>query len=214
MIRIGTTQDLADTVGLLRQLAGVTQTALAEVMGCHPARIGEYERHRRKVSVRVALIHLRALGYELAVVPLKPDAPEGAPGSTESAEPPVPGVLGCAGVDLEALRASEAVSGGAPSLADTIIEVGPFAPGEEMGGLGMALHRSADLNELRDELIELRAIVAKCRACTCGHDGLDEMFHVRPCPVAERRFARLDVTGTDQPPRSEWACGPECPKEA
>jgi transcriptional regulator with XRE-family HTH domain len=86
VIRIGTTQDLADTVGLLRQLAGITQTALAEVMGCHPARIGEYERHRRKVSVRVALIHLKALGYELAIVPLKPDAPGVAPGSTESAE--------------------------------------------------------------------------------------------------------------------------------
>jgi hypothetical protein len=24
----------------------------------------------------------------------------------------------------------------------------------------------------------------------------------------------IDVTGTDQEPRSEWACGPECPKEA
>lgn len=24
----------------------------------------------------------------------------------------------------------------------------------------------------------------------------------------------IDVTGTDQTPRSEWACGPECPKEA
>lgn len=49
-------------------------------------------------------------------------------------------------------------------LGDTIIEVGPFAPGEEMGGLGMALHRSADLNELRDELIELRRLKAAAEA--------------------------------------------------
>jgi transcriptional regulator with XRE-family HTH domain len=26
--------------------------------------------------------------------------------------------------------------------------------------------------------------------CDCGHDGLDEMFHLMPCPIAERRFAR------------------------
>lgn len=26
--------------------------------------------------------------------------------------------------------------------------------------------------------------------CDCGHEGLDEWFHLRPCPVAERRFAR------------------------
>lgn len=84
MIRIGTTEDLADAVGLLRQLAGITQTAVAEIMGCHPARIGEYERHRRKVSVRVALIHLRALGYGLAIVPLDQAGPETALSTTES----------------------------------------------------------------------------------------------------------------------------------
>lgn len=26
-------------------------------------------------------------------------------------------------------------------------------------------------------------------ACDCGHDGLDAMFHLRPCPVAEVREA-------------------------
>lgn len=25
--------------------------------------------------------------------------------------------------------------------------------------------------------------------CDCGHDGLDPMFHLRPCPIAERRVA-------------------------
>jgi hypothetical protein len=26
--------------------------------------------------------------------------------------------------------------------------------------------------------------------CDCGHDGLDEMFHLTPCPIAVRRIAR------------------------
>lgn len=44
--------------------------------------------------------------------------------------------------------------------------------------------------------------------CDCGHEGLDEMFHLRPCPVAEarvvrRRFAR----GGRIPPPS---VGPGC----
>lgn len=62
-------------------------------------------------------------------------------------------------------------------LGDTIIEVGPFAPGEEMGGLGMALHRSADLNELRDELIAGRKAVAlladlvDADPCCFDHNG-------------------------------------------
>lgn len=43
-------------------------------------------------------------------------------------------------------------------LGDLIIEVGPFVPGEELGGFGMALQRGADLNDLRNELIALRRI--------------------------------------------------------
>jgi hypothetical protein len=37
-----------------------------------------------------------------------------------------------------------------------------------------------------------------------------------PPAVAELRcpWWGIDVTGTDQEPRSEWICGPECPKEA
>lgn len=30
--------------------------------------------------------------------------------------------------------------------------------------------------------------------CTCDHDGLDEMFHLRPCPIAEARIARRRKT--------------------
>lgn len=26
--------------------------------------------------------------------------------------------------------------------------------------------------------------------CDCGHEGLDDWFHLRPCPVAERRASR------------------------
>lgn len=27
-------------------------------------------------------------------------------------------------------------------------------------------------------------------ACDCGHEGLDEMFHLAPCPIAMRRLAK------------------------
>jgi hypothetical protein len=33
-------------------------------------------------------------------------------------------------------------------------------------------------------------------------------------PLGRPHPTCIDVTGTDQEPRSEWACGPECPKEA
>ena len=35
-----------------------------------------------------------------------------------------------------------------------------------------------------------------------------------PPPVNRPHPTCRDVTGIDQTPRSEWICGPECPKEA
>jgi hypothetical protein len=53
------------------------------------------------------------------------------------------------------------------SLADRIITDGPFAAGDVQPEW-MRWPKSADYNELRDELIELRAIVAKVEADQCG----------------------------------------------
>jgi len=35
-----------------------------------------------------------------------------------------------------------------------------------------------------------------------------------PPPVNRPHPTCIDVTGIDQPPRSAWTCGPDCPKEA
>lgn len=109
MIPVATSEDLADTLGLLRRLAGLTQTAVAEQLGCHANRIGEYENHRRRVSFRVAVKHLAALGYGLAIVPLDEDGPETTLSAHESAEQ-ASGVDGPRGGDS---RAAKSRSGGA-----------------------------------------------------------------------------------------------------
>lgn len=69
MIRIDTTADLANTLRLLRKLAGITQTAVGYELGTTPQRIGDYEHGRLNPSVRTLLRHLATLGYELAIVP-------------------------------------------------------------------------------------------------------------------------------------------------
>jgi hypothetical protein len=51
----------------------------------------------------------------------------------------------------------------------------------------------------RDRVTGLHLDPCTCRpaaadSCTCGHDGLADMFHTRPCPIAERRFIRLRNT--------------------
>lgn len=40
----------------------------------------------------------------------------------------------------------------------------------------------------------------------------DPRFGMTAVPVPHPTC--IDVTGIDQTPRSEWVCGPECPKEA
>lgn len=36
--------------------------------------------------------------------------------------------------------------------------------------------------------------------CDCGHDGLDPMFHLRPCPIAEQRIADRKTARTEEQP--------------
>lgn len=40
----------------------------------------------------------------------------------------------------------------------------------------------------------------------------DPRFGLTAVPVPHPTC--IDVTGTDQPPRSVWTCGPDCPEEA
>jgi hypothetical protein len=53
------------------------------------------------------------------------------------------------------------------SLADLIIELGPFSAGDVIPPALLRL-TAVGMNELRDELIELRAIVAKVEDEQCG----------------------------------------------
>lgn len=76
MIPIDTPADLADTLGLLRRLAGLTQTAVGIELGTTPQRIGDYEQGRMVANAKTVIRHLAAMGYRLAVVPLATDGPE------------------------------------------------------------------------------------------------------------------------------------------
>lgn len=84
MIRIDSAADVAETLGLLRTLARLSQRAVAEKLGCNPSRVGHYEQGQRRQSVATLIHHLAALGYGLAIVPLDESSPETAPASTLS----------------------------------------------------------------------------------------------------------------------------------
>lgn len=104
-------------------------------------------------------------------------------------------------------------------LGDLIVNHGPFTEPLRFGGFGdqdeFTDHRHLDA--LRDELIELRAIVAKVETDQCGCLGgpLSIEWADPPAPPLGRKHPTcIDVTTIDQPPRSAWMCGPDCPKEA
>lgn len=50
---------------------------------------------------------------------------------------------------------------------------------------------SAELVSARQEIERLK----DAGGCDCGHEVLDETWHLRPCPVAEARFARRRAGG-------------------
>lgn len=118
---------------------------------------------------------IRAERAPLAIVPVIETAPETALSVSVADQ----GAETHTRVGVSDSSGAEARSGGPSSLADMIIEAGPFTPGQYVGGLRADLNRSAALNELRDELIRLRAIAAK----------------------AETLLRAADVTGTDQSPK-------------
>lgn len=78
------------------------------------------------------------------------------------------------------------------------------------------------MRAVTSELDRYRA--ADPEACTCDHDGLDEIFHLLPCPVAAKRVARRTRPGPPHPTCVEttahaelvagtrsFICGPDCP---
>lgn len=93
------------------------------------------------------------------------------------------------------------VVNGDQALAERICALLDSGHHEAIGLLGMARHLRRDgedhiltwekFDQACDEYMAWRQ---RTNACTCGHDGLDETFHTRPCPIAERRFARLRNT--------------------
>jgi hypothetical protein len=112
----------------LRTKLGITRRQLARDLAARTGRsfsswnsqLWSWEVVRSPNPASVAPV-LAELGWQLALVPLDHDGPETSLSATESAEPPNPGVLGCAGVNLEAPGASEAVAPG--DLADVLAVV-------------------------------------------------------------------------------------------
>lgn len=94
MIRIDTPADLAETLGLLRHLTGLTQTAVGDELGTNASRIGDYERGILTANGKTLIRHLAALGHQLAIVPLIETAPLDGPSAAEAAETPSTGVHG------------------------------------------------------------------------------------------------------------------------
>lgn len=45
----------------------------------------------------------------------------------------------------------------------------------------------AQVTDIDEGLRRVRATISARLACSCGHDGLDAMFHLHPCPVARVR---------------------------
>ncbi|GIE46189.1 helix-turn-helix domain-containing protein [Actinoplanes lobatus] len=108
MIRIDTTQDLAEALLLLRQLRGLTQPAVAEPAGICFTRVSKYERGVSVPGVEKLIAVLGAMGYGLAIVPLIETAPETAPASTLADDHPSVGVpVGPEGTEI-ATEAPEA----------------------------------------------------------------------------------------------------------
>lgn len=110
MIRIETPRGLADTLRTLRHEAGLKQADVAAAAGCHPARISHAERYHRGIGFPVAIRHLAALGYGLAIVPLDGKGPETALSATEAAQRPSAGIPGGVGGAEAISGASEAVA--------------------------------------------------------------------------------------------------------
>ena len=74
MIPIDDNQDLADTLKLLRVLAGVTQKDVGAALGTCSSRIGKHETGYHVANADTLIRHLRAIGYRLAVIPLESES--------------------------------------------------------------------------------------------------------------------------------------------
>jgi transcriptional regulator with XRE-family HTH domain len=71
MIPIEDAEDLADTLQLLRILAGRTQRDVAGALHLSPGRLGDYERATRGPQAKTLLRILDELGWKMMLVPRK-----------------------------------------------------------------------------------------------------------------------------------------------
>lgn len=93
MIPVETPQDVTESIGLLRMLAGLTQRQLATAAEATQTEIALWEAGKRMPGPARLLRVLRALGHRLAIVPLDESGPETALSAHVSAEH-APGVDG------------------------------------------------------------------------------------------------------------------------
>ena len=86
MIPLDTAADVGETLRLLRQLAGMSQSDVDARSGVCFTRISRMERGLTVPDTRTLLRLLAALGYRLAIVPLATDGPQTGLSATESAD--------------------------------------------------------------------------------------------------------------------------------
>jgi transcriptional regulator with XRE-family HTH domain len=122
MIRIGTAEDIGETLSLLRALARLTQRTLAALAGTTQTQIGLWELGQVLPGLPNLVRLLAALGYQLALVPLDHDGPASPLSATLTADHPSAGALRCTG-------GAEGGSEGSQAVADscTCSIVGPAA---------------------------------------------------------------------------------------
>lgn len=86
MIPVGSTQDIADALLLLRQLSRLSQSQVGDPIGMHFTMVSRYERGGHIPGPRALMAILGVFGYGLAIVPLHRTAPETALSASVSAE--------------------------------------------------------------------------------------------------------------------------------
>lgn len=108
MIRIDP-DAIGPAIGNLRRMLGLRMSDLAEDAGLHTSQLSYWERGLRTPDIRSLVKLARALGYDIALVPLIETAPQAALSAHVAAEPPDPGVHGRPGGVQVPTGAPEAV---------------------------------------------------------------------------------------------------------
>lgn len=90
-----------------------------------------------------------------------------------------------------------------PTLADELIEHGPFEPGHVvLSGFASRLLNVADLNALRDELLELRKLRSAAEAARTFIDNVPGSESDFWDPIDFDNFEALEAAIAQMPPRA------------